>query len=288
MDDTTLSEEARLASLPVDWRSVAAGSVVTAGVSSTLLAFGSGIGLSVMSAAPSWRESSPWLWFLSGLFLVFVALCSFACGGYVAGRMRLPPRAADRSERELRDGMHGLFVWGLAILLTSLLALGSAAIGSRVAAPSPGNANPANSIVGENTIATELDQLFRSDRSAPIANIDYRRAEATRILLKISGHAGLTKEDRRYLASVVANQTGIGAAEAGDRVDRVIAASAQELHRARAAAVLEAFFIAAALAIGAVAAWFSASEGGEDRDLGRILVWNWSWRRERPRPAAAK
>src|SRR5690348_10469938 len=72
----------------IDWRAIIAGAILAAGVSFTLLAFGSGIGLSVVSTAPTWRDSSPWLWLLSGIFLLFVALCAFGVGGYAAGRMR--------------------------------------------------------------------------------------------------------------------------------------------------------------------------------------------------------
>src|ERR1051326_224898 len=61
----------------VDWRAVLGGAAIAAGVSFTLIAFGSAIGLSVASTAPTWRDSSAWLWLLSGLFLIFVALCAF-------------------------------------------------------------------------------------------------------------------------------------------------------------------------------------------------------------------
>ena len=74
----------------IDWRAIIAGAVVAAGISFTLIAFGSAIGLSVASTAPTWRDSSAWLWALSGLYMVFVALCSFGFGGYVAFSVYLP------------------------------------------------------------------------------------------------------------------------------------------------------------------------------------------------------
>ncbi len=91
----------------IDWRAIIGGALIAAGVSFTLLAFGSGIGLSVVSTAPTWRDSSPWLWLLSGLFLIFVALCSFGFGGYAVGRMGFPARLAAGVESKFRDGMHG-------------------------------------------------------------------------------------------------------------------------------------------------------------------------------------
>src|SRR5579862_7427291 len=145
----------------IDWRAVIAGAVLAAGVAFTLLAFGSGIGLSVASTAPTWRDSTPWLWLLSGLYLIFVALCAFGIGGYAAGRMRLATRVAQSPESAFRDGMHGLFMWGLAILITATLALFGAAIAAKPATPSGGTAG---STAGETVLATELDELFRSYR----------------------------------------------------------------------------------------------------------------------------
>lgn len=264
----------------IDWRAVIAGAVLTAGVSFTLLAFGSGIGLAVSSTAPTWRDSTPWLWLLSGIYLIFVALCSFGIGGYAAGRMRLASRAAQTPESAFRDGMHGLFMWGLAILITAILALIAAAIAAKSAVPSGGSAGPSTSVAAENVLATELDELFRSYRYGPAP--DNLRAEAGRILLKSSSHKGVPQEDRSYLSNIVALRAGVNNAEADDRVNRIIAESKDELRRARGAGVMEAFLIAAALFLGAAVAWFASEEGGRDRELGRIPVWDWRIRPRRP------
>jgi hypothetical protein len=260
----------------IDWRAVIAGAVLAAGVSFTFLAFGSGIGLAVSSTAPTWRDSTPWLWLLSGIYLILVALCAFGIGGYAAGRMRLPSRVAATAESGFRDGMHGLFTWSLAILLTAVLALIGAAIATRPAVRSGGTAAPSTSIAGENILASELDALFRSYRYGPAA--DSMRAEAARILLKGSSRNGVPQDDRSYLSNIVALRAGVNNAQADDRVNRIIAESKDELRRARGAAVMEAFLVAAALFLGAAVAWFSAEEGGRDRELGRIPVWDWRFR----------
>jgi len=257
----------------VQWPVIIAGAVGAAGVSFTLHAFAAGVGLAVASTAPTWRDSSWGLWLLSGLYLLFVALCAFGVGGYIAGRMRAR-LGLDAREMEFRDGLHGLMVWALAILITGLLALGAAAVGSTAIAPSGG---ASQSVAGENVIASELDELFRGTRV--ITDITYRRAEAGRILLKSSSHKGVPDEDRRYLGTLVAAATGITLDDADARVSRVIDESATELKRARTAAVLQAFFIGAALLVGAAVAWFAACEGGRDRELDRIPVWDWSFRR---------
>lgn len=258
----------------IDWRAVIAGAVLAAGVSFTLIAFGSGIGLSVASTAPTWRDSTPWFWLLSGIYLIFVALCAFGIGGYAAGRMRLATRVVQTPETAFRDGMHGLFMWGLAILISAVLAL----IAAKPAAPSGGSAGPASSVAGESILATELDELFRSYRYGPAP--ENLRAEAGRILLESSNNKGMSQDDRSYLSNIVALRAGVNNAEASDRVNRIIGESKDELRRARGAGVMEAFLIAAALFLGAAVAWFSSEEGGRDRELGRMPIWDW---RIRPR-----
>jgi hypothetical protein len=260
----------------VDWRAVFAGAVTAAGVSTTLLAFGSAIGLAVVSASPTWRESSPWLWTLSGVYLVFVALAAFGLGGYATGRMRNASRAPVTKEIEFRDGMHGIFVWGLAILMSAVLALGGAAIGT-AATSAPSAVSPS---AGEAVLAAELDELFRSDRRVAPGELAYRRSEASRILMKTSSERGVTADDRNHLIGVVSTQTGISDDDAAARADTAIANASESIHRARVAAVLQAFMIAAALLVGAAVAWFAAAEGGRDRERGSAPEWRWSLRRK--------
>jgi len=266
--------------LGVRWRAIIAGAVVASGVSFTLHAFAAGIGLSVMSGAPTWRDSTPLLWCISGIYLLFAALCAFGVGGYIAGRLGTPI-GTDTVETEALDGLQGLATWGLAILIAAVLALGMAMAAAPAISPSGG---ATQSVAGENIIASELDELFRSPRAIP--DLTYRRAEAARILLKASGHSGIGSEDRDYLTVVTANLTGIDRGGAQDRVERVIAASRVELHKARMAALLQAFSIAAALLVGAAVAWASAVHGGRDREDRRLPVWRWSMRDE-PRPRGA-
>lgn len=247
----------------MQWPVIIAGAIAAAGISFTLHAFAAGIGLSVYSTAPTWRDTSAAYWLLTGCYLLFVALAAFGVGGYVAGRMRAPSGSSDL-ETEFRDGMHGLVTWGLAIVLTAAIAVGAAAVGTQAMIPSGGDPGATQSVAGENTIALELDELFRSDRD--VGDITYRRAEAARILLKSSSHSGVPNTDRRYLAGVVASTTGLNAEAASARVDRQIVASARAVHTARVALVLQAVFVGLALFVGAAVAWYSACEGGRDRE----------------------
>jgi len=259
----------------IQWSAIFAGTLAAAGLSFALHAFATGIGLSVASASPTWRESSAWLSLISGLYLLFVAVAAFGLGGYIAGRMRAPLNTG-AAEMEFRDGIHGLITWGFAVILTAFFALFTAGVAALAVAPS-NTGNPSQSVTGENVIALELDELYRTDRN--ILNLPFRRAEAARILLKASSRRGVPNDDRDYLASVVAASTGIRAEEARTRVDREVAAAARDLHQARVAAVLQALFIAVALLAGAAVSWFSACEGGRERERGTYPVWDWSFHR---------
>ena len=256
------------------WSAILGGTAVAVGTSLALNSFGVGIGLSVVSSAPTWRDSSAVYWLLAGVFLLFVAVISFSVGGYVAGRMRAPLNL-DPAETEFRDGMHGLITWGATVVLAAVLTLGAAAAATSVAGRSGGT--PAQSVAGETIIATELDDLFRTGRV--VGDLTYRRAEATRILLKSSSHNGVPDTDRRYLTLITGVVAGIPEAEAQERVNQAITASTDALHHARVAAVLQTFFVAAALFVGAVVAWFAATEGGKDREKGEYHFWEWSGRR---------
>jgi hypothetical protein len=260
----------------VHWSAVIAGAIAAAALSVVLLAFGTGIGLGVSSASPTWRDTSFALWFLSGLYLVFVSLISFGFGGYVAGRMReriATVSAAD--ETEFRDGMHGLLSWALAVVIAAVLAIGASHAVAPIAAPGGGNAGPSASVAGENTIAYELDQLFRSDRPLPTEYSEPARAEAGRILLTSSGHSGVSQEDRDYLVQLVSTRARVTPQEADARVSKVIPRAHDALRRARQAGVLIAFLSAVALILGAAVSWYAACEGGREREVGGP---SWLWR----------
>ena len=255
------------------WPAIFGGAAVAAGVSLTLHAFGAGLGLAAVSSDPSWREASAVTWLVGGAFLLFVAIISFAVGGYISARMR-ERLSLDGAESEFRDGMHGLATWGAAIVLGALIALGAAMV-AKPSAPASGTA--AQSTVAETMLAAELDTLFRTGRV--IDDLTYRRAEAGRILLTANGKNGVSNPDRRYLTTITAIVLNVPETEATARVNDAINQSRDALHRARVAAVLQAFFVAAALLVGAVVSWYAATEGGKDREAGAYHFWDLHRRR---------
>ena len=188
------------------------------------------------------------------------AMLSFGFGGYIAGRVRRSV-AGPAEEVEIRDGVHGLAVWALAVVLgTALAALVGASALSR-SSPRPANAGAA-----EPLLSYELDRLYRSPHRAPNVDLSSERAEAGRILLTSSGHSGLSSDDRAYLVQQVASTSGLSPTDAERRVDSVVANSKTAIARTRRSTIILAFSLATALLLGAVAAWASACAGGRHRD----------------------
>jgi hypothetical protein len=267
----------------IQWGPVIAGALSAAALATVLHAFAGAIGLAVSSTAPTWRDASIGLWILSGVYLLLVALAAYGLGGYVAGLIRERfPTATRAGDVELRDNIHGLLVWALATLLTVVLVLAAASASIRLAAPSGGNAGPATSVAGENTIAFDIDRLLRGDRRAPEAgDVAQIRAEVARILLTSSSHSGVASEDRNYLKRLVAARTGLAEPEAERRVNTALANAKDNLGRARRSAIILAFMAGAAALLGAVAAWLAAAYGGHHRDdITASGRWNVLGRRE--------
>jgi predicted transcriptional regulator len=246
-----------------EWGPVIAGAIAAAALALVLHSFALAMGLAVSSTAPTWRDASFALVALSGLYVILAALASYGLGGYLAGLMRA--RLSSREDAELRDGMQGLLVWGLATLLTAVIGLATVQSLTRLGAPSGGQAGPSASVAGESIIAYDLDRLFRSERRNT-ADLEYPRAEAARILLTTSSHRGMQPEDRAYLVRLTAANTGLAPPDAERRVDEVAARAKENISRARRSAVILAFTAGAAALLGAAAAWFAACAGGRVRD----------------------
>jgi hypothetical protein len=259
----------------IGWGAIFAGAVAGAGLAVVMDAFGAAVGLAVSSTAPTWRDASFALAFLSGIYLIVTALVSYGVGAYVAARLS-PHGVLVADERELKDGYHGLTVWGLMTVATVILIALAASGLPRLAAPSGSGSGPAASVAGENIIAFDLDRLFRDQRPtrAPV-DMTYIRSEAARILLTTSSHRGMLPEDRTYLVRLVERTTGLSVADADARVNQVAATAKQNINRARNSGVILAFMAAAAALIGAIAAWFASIAGGRERD-GIEPVWDTS------------
>src|SRR5436309_532325 len=167
----------------LQWTPIIAGALAATALSLILVTFAAAIGLGVSSTAPTWRDASAALWLLSGLYLILQAVVSFAFGAYIAGRLRRPFVAGPSEQVETRDGLHGLTVWALGVVLgAAVAALVATATVNR---PSPAGADTS---AAEPVLSYELDRLFRTARRPPNVDLRSERAEAGRILLTSSGH----------------------------------------------------------------------------------------------------
>jgi hypothetical protein len=260
----------------VSWAAIAAGAVAAAALSLALVAFGAGIGLSVISP---WADSGVLATTFkigSGIYLCIVAVMASSVGGYLAARLRRKRTGFHTNEAFFRDTAHGFLAWAFATLLSAGVLgaatsniLGGAAQGAGMGAMQAGqNVNPADIYV---------DRLFRADPQAGTAvqpaagNADAGRAEALRLwIVSFRDNRDIRTDDRTYLARLVSARTGLSQAEADRRVNEVVTDAKAAADRARKAAAQLALWLTASLLLGAFAASLAAVEGGQLRDG----VWN--------------
>jgi hypothetical protein len=256
----------------ISWGAVIAGGMAAAAVTLLLMAFGVGIGLSVVSPWANEGVSATTFHVGSGVFMVAVAMLASTVGGLIAGRMRARWVLAHRDEVFFRDTAHGFLAWAFATLL-SAAALGtattsilsSASVGLIPAAAASASQSP--------VVEGYVDQLFRIPAGAQPAqtqqssDIQTSRAEVGRIFVRgLSQGAEISAADRSYLAQVVSARTGMPQAEAERRVNEVVTQAKQATDEARKAAAKLSLWLAAAMLAGAFAASLAATEGGVFRD----------------------
>ena len=105
----------------VNWGAIFAGAVVAAGTSLVLTTFAGALGLSSISIGKDGGISTLGL-IVTGLFTAVSVAAVYVLGGYVAGRMRRGVGDATADETAARDGLHGLVVWGLGMLVAGTFA----------------------------------------------------------------------------------------------------------------------------------------------------------------------
>jgi ElaB/YqjD/DUF883 family membrane-anchored ribosome-binding protein len=122
----------------VDWGAIFAGTVVAGGATVVLTTFATALGLGSISVGEDGGISTWWL-AVTALFSLVSTVAIYMLGGYIAGRMRRRVDGAVRDEVTARDGIHGVAVWGLGMVLSGLLAAsaisgGAKAVGSAAGA----------------------------------------------------------------------------------------------------------------------------------------------------------
>ena len=275
----------------VQWGAVLLGAVGAIAISFVLLTFGAGIGLSAVSAQPYAGASAKALAVTSALYAAIVAVGSFAAGGYIAGRMRMPPTAEEVEEAHFRDGAHGFAVWAVAMVVFAIVAasgIGGAikTITQATAAASGAAAAGAasNPSIGQNALSMSptdyaVDRLLAPAPGSPSGNQQQAAAPQGRDNAPILRAFGaslksgqLAQRDKDMLVGTVMQRTGLPQADAEKRVDESYAELKQAEQKvrdaaeaARKAALITAFAAAATALIGCAAACVGASAGADHR-----------------------
>jgi hypothetical protein len=266
----------------MSWASVTAGAVVSCAHTFVLLAFGIGLGLSVVSPWAGSGVSATTFKIGTGLYLIVIAMLSSSIGGYLAGRLRTGWVGVHSDEVYFRDTAHGFLAWAVAavIMAAALSSAASSAVGNVVraagtvagAAAEGAGASAAQS-GGVDPMGYLVDTLFRSDHPDANAEPQETRAEATRIILSGLRDGDMGASDKTYLAQLVSARTGISQADAEKRVNEVIAKAKdaetkarQAADTARKTAAAIAFFTAFSMLIGAFIAAVAATIAGHRRD----------------------
>jgi hypothetical protein len=212
----------------VSWAAVTAGAIVSCALTLVLLAFGIGLGLSVVSPWAGSGISATTFKIGSGLYLVVIAMLSSSIGGYIAGRLRSRWIGVHSDEVYFRDTAHGFIAWAFASVLGAILLaspasslLGGTAAGiTQGAVSSASQAGPMDGYV---------DTLMRSDnpnsqnQGQNSSNASDQRSEIVRLFTSSFRNGGdLKPTDREYVSKVVAARTGLSQAEADKRVNDVV------------------------------------------------------------------
>jgi hypothetical protein len=252
----------------VSWPAVVAGAVVSCALTLVLLAFGLGLGLSVVSPWTGAGVSATSFKIGTGLYLVVIAMLASSIGGYLAGRLRTRWVGVHTDEVYFRDTAHGFIAWAFASVLGAVLLaspasslIGGAASGATQAAASAASqAGPMDGYV---------DTLLRSDSPAAqnAGSAQDSRGEMVRLFTSsFRNGSELKPADREYVSKVVAARTGLSQADAEKRVNEVVTQAKSDLDAARKATAQLAFWLTASLLIGAFCASLAATEGGGLRD----------------------
>src|SRR5579859_5325473 len=105
----------------VSWAAIAAGAVVTYALTLVLLAFGVGLGLSVVSPWSGAGVGANTFKIGTGLYLIVIAMLSSSIGGYIAGRLRSRWVGVHTDEVYFRDTAHGFVAWAFASVIGAVM-----------------------------------------------------------------------------------------------------------------------------------------------------------------------
>jgi hypothetical protein len=270
----------------ISWGAILAGGLVAVTVGAMLNVLGLAVGATTIDPAqPGDTPSATLLGLAGGIWLLVANLIGLGVGGWVAARLS---GLADTTDAEL----HGLAVWAIGFLVSALVlgnvvagtantalrgvsaVVGGAAQGiGEAAGPAARMVAPQlSATLDADALAERLRQGLETGGDAAAMNPDARRAEMARILGQRLRQGNFLPGQRERLAGLVAAQYELPPQQAEARIGEMEAEAqriaAQAANEARAAAdraadvaATGAYWIFAAMILGAVAAVLGARLG---------------------------
>ena len=111
----------------VSWAAVLAGAFVAAALTVTLVALGTGLGLSSVSPWSNAGVSATTIGVATIVWLILMQLVASATGGYLAGRLRTKWVDVHTDEVFFRDTAHGFLAWAVGIVIGAAFLASAAA-----------------------------------------------------------------------------------------------------------------------------------------------------------------
>jgi hypothetical protein len=249
----------------VSWPAVFAGAFVASALSLSLLALGTGFGLSSISPWSGVGASASAISKAAIVWMIVMQIVSSSMGGYLAGRVRTKWVNVHTDEVYFRDTAHGFLVWAVGVVVTAaFLTSAAAAMVGGAGTQSTSTGVPASN---RSLDASEYfaDSLLRSDHITTDQG-DASLREVGLILANSLRRGSLPAADKSYLTQVVAAKTGLSQNEAENRVSGVYDEARQAADNARKAVAHSLYWLFLALLIGAFCASYAATVGGRQRD----------------------
>jgi len=298
----------------VSWGAILAGAFAAAALSFILVILGFGLGFSSVSPWSGSGLSAQTIGYSTIVWIAFTQIAASAIGGYLAGRLRVKWTSVHTDEVYFRDTAHGFLAWAVASLATAALlssAVGAVLSGGAKVAGSAGaavvaaggaamTADANDSRGGDGISGYFIDSLFRpatatasgapaapgTDTAAAVAPLadgrstpvtQPQRTEVTPIFANALHTGALPDSDKKYVAQLLAQRTGMSQADAEKRVSDTYATYKKNIDdatlkakeaadSARKAAAYGSLWMFVALLCGAFVASFSATWGGRRRD----------------------
>lgn len=267
----------------IDWSGVIVGAIIASALSWLLLTFGSAVGLLALSPYTATSGTATTVTMGAAIWFALTQIYAVGMGAYVAARLR--PRAGDGMEDEVhfRDGITGVTVWALAILLGLIVA------GMAVSAAARGGAAAVSAATG--AASRQIDPAYTVDlllRPAPAQNgqqpaaapapnqggdlTDSERSQISRIVANALATGSIPDTDKQYLTQIVANHTGLTREEAERRItetyDKAKATALETADAVRKATSFAGFWIVFIMLAAGMVSWWGGTIGGRHRDEG--------------------